>query len=295
MPDAGEVITTRKGAVAVITVSSPEVRNGLSPEMGGQLVAACDAVDADPAVGAVVVRGAGGTFCSGADTRRWDGMGDPASDEAYDVISAVYDAFVRVGTLGVPTIAAVRGAAVGAGLNLMLATDLQVVAEDARLIAGFVRIGIHPGGGFFTLAGRMGGRRAAAALGLFGEEVSGRRAVELGLAWEAVPDDHVEDRALELATRAAGTAPGRAELRSGAPLPAVDRAEALPSPCTAPVGPCAEHGPAGRTTGCGQALRMRQTSPPVPPGTRCAAPRRSRPASAPPRSRGGRTRQPRTW
>ena len=204
VPDAGEVITTRKGAVAVITVSSPEVRNGLSPEMGGQLVAACDAVDADPAVGAVVVRGAGGTFCSGADTRRWDGMGDPASDEAYDVISAVYDAFVRVGTLGVPTIAAVRGAAVGAGLNLMLATDLQVVAEDARLIAGFVRIGIHPGGGFFTLAGRMGGRRAAAALGLFGEEVSGRRAVELGLAWEAVPDDHVEDRALELATRAAG-------------------------------------------------------------------------------------------
>ncbi len=204
MPEAGEVTTTRDGGVAVITVSSPEVRNGLTPEMGEQLVAACDEIDGDPTVGAVVVRGAGGTFCSGADTRQWGGMGDPASEEAYDAISAVYDAFVRVGTLTVPAVAAVRGAAVGAGLNLMLATDLQVVADDARLIAGFVRIGIHPGGGFFTLAGRLGGRRAAAALGLFGEEVSGRQAVELGLAWEAVPDHQVEDRALELAARAAG-------------------------------------------------------------------------------------------
>lgn len=201
--EAGTVAVEVIDRVAVITVSSPEVRNALTPEMGRQLVAVCDEVDADPSVGAAVVRGAGGTFCSGADTRRWGGDRDPASDEAFERTSAIYGAFVRVGSLAVPTVAAVRGAAVGAGMNLMLATDLQVVATDARLLAGFLRIGIHPGGGFFTLAGRGAGRQSAAALGLFGEELSGQQAVATGLVWDAVPDAEVEDRALDMARRAA--------------------------------------------------------------------------------------------
>src|SRR5919107_1147213 len=68
-------------------------------------------------------------------------------------------------------LAAVCGAAVGAGINLMLATDLRVVAQNARILAGFLRIGLHPGGGFFTIAGRTGGREATAAIGLFSEEI----------------------------------------------------------------------------------------------------------------------------
>jgi enoyl-CoA hydratase len=91
---------------------------------------------------------------------------------------------------------------VGAGINLAFATDLRVVAEDARLMAGFLRIGLHPGGGFFVLSGRTAGRETTAALGLFGDELSGRRAAELGIAWEALPDADVEARARELATRA---------------------------------------------------------------------------------------------
>jgi enoyl-CoA hydratase len=85
----------------------------------------------------------------------------------------------------------------------MLATDLRVVADDAKVLAGFLRIGIHPGGGFFTLAGRSAGREAAAALGLFSEALVGPAVVEAGLAWEARPDAEVEDRAVELAGRAA--------------------------------------------------------------------------------------------
>jgi enoyl-CoA hydratase len=108
-----------------------------------------------------------------------------------------------VGSLAVPSIAAVRGAAVGAGLNLAMATDLRVVARDARLIAGFQRIGIHPGGGFFTLAARLGGREASTAMGLFGEELSGERAMALGFAWEAVDSEQVPDRARALASRVA--------------------------------------------------------------------------------------------
>ncbi|GAA4712655.1 enoyl-CoA hydratase [Pseudonocardia yuanmonensis] len=195
----GRIVLDKADGVATITVDSPEVKNGLTPEMGRELVAVCEDVDADPQIGAAVVKGAAGTFCSGADRRRWQPGADQAEDETYRNSGAVYQAFVRVGKLAVPTIAAVRGAAVGAGLNLALATDLRIVAEDARLLAGFLRIGLHPGGGFFTLAGRTAGREATAAMGLFSQEIDGRRAVEIGLAWAAVPDAEVEETAHRLA------------------------------------------------------------------------------------------------
>jgi enoyl-CoA hydratase len=199
----GEVHLERRDGVAVLTIDSVEVKNGLTPEMGRQLAQLCDEVDADESLGAAVVRGAGGTFCSGADRRRWRPGVDQAEDTAYNDTGAVYGAFMRVGALAVPSIAAVRGAAVGAGINLMLATDMRVVAENARILAGFLRIGLHPGGGFFTIAGRTAGREATAAMGLFSEEIDGRRAEQLGMAWRAVPDEEVEELAFELAARSA--------------------------------------------------------------------------------------------
>jgi enoyl-CoA hydratase len=199
-----EVSVTIDGGVAVISLCAPERRNALTPAMAADLVAACEEVDADPSVGAVVVRGEGGYFCAGAhrDTL-WGAGSDPLSEPHHSDLSIVYRSFVRVGELEAPVIAAVRGAAVGAGVNLAFAADLRVVATDARLLPGFLRISLHPGGGYFVLSGRAAGREATAAMGLFGEEVSGRRAAELGFAWEALPDDQVETRALELAGRAA--------------------------------------------------------------------------------------------
>lgn len=186
--------------VATITLDSPGTRNALNPATSRELIAACDDVDADTSIGAVVVTGANGTFCSGAERDVLARAGeDPAEPERYGELGAVYDAFVRVGTLRPPTIAAVCGAAVGAGVNLLLATDLRIVAGDARIIAGFLRIGVHPGGGHFTLLGRLAGREAAAAISVFGTEVSGARAAELGLAWEALPAGDVLARAQELA------------------------------------------------------------------------------------------------
>jgi enoyl-CoA hydratase len=199
----GQVLLHKQDGVAVLTVDSPEVKNGLTPEMGLQLSGLCDDIDADPDIGAAVVMGSGGTFCSGADRRRWDPDADQASDEVFKQNGAVYGAFRRVGSLAVPTVAAVRGAAVGAGINLMLATDLRVVADDARILAGFVRIGLHPGGGYFTISARTAGREATAAMGLFSEEIDGVRAKEIGLAWDSVPDGDVEKRAMELALTAA--------------------------------------------------------------------------------------------
>src|SRR5215218_5022323 len=200
----GEISVERRDAgVALLTLNAPERRNALTVAMAEELVAACDALDGDAAVGAVVVRGEGGFFCAGGDRATLDSAGrDPADPEVYAALGAVYRSFARVGELQGPTVAAVRGGAVGAGLNLMLATDLRIVARDAKVISGFLPIGLHPGGGHGALLGRTGSREAAAALSLFGERMDGERAAALGLAWAAVDDAVVEETAVELAARA---------------------------------------------------------------------------------------------
>ena len=189
----------RDDGIAVLTLNAPERRNALTVAMAEALTAACEEIDADAAVGAVV-RGEGGYFCAGGDRATLAAAGrDPAEDERYRGMSAIYRSFARVGELAPPTVAAIRGGAVGAGLNLALATDLRVVAEDAKLLSGFIPIGLHPGGGHTALLSRLGSREAAAALTLFGERLSGTQAVERGFAWAAVPDAEVDDAALALA------------------------------------------------------------------------------------------------
>ncbi|MCU1537534.1 MAG: Enoyl-CoA hydratase/isomerase [Humibacillus sp.] len=198
-----EVLYEVADGVATVTLDAPERRNALSVDMARELADAARTAEADAAVGAVVVTG-GAHFCAGAvrsvlaDTGR-----DPVQDEAYRNLETVYAAFTTVGSIGLPTIAAVRGAAVGAGLNLALATDLRIVSRTARLLPGFAQIGIHPGGGHFTLLNRVAGREAAGALGLFGAEVDGERAVALGLAWAAYDDGDVLGQAHALALRVA--------------------------------------------------------------------------------------------
>lgn len=189
--------------VALITLDAPERRNALSVEMSVELADAARTAEADASVGAVVITG-GEHFCAGAVRSVLADTGvDPVADDAYRNLETVYAAFTTVGGIGVPTVAAVRGAAVGAGLNLALATDLRIVSRTARLLPGFAQIGIHPGGGHFTLLNRVAGREAAAALGLFGAEVDGERAVDLGLAWAAHDDADVEGQALAMARRVA--------------------------------------------------------------------------------------------
>ncbi len=204
MAGSGEVLLDVDGAVAVVTLNAPERRNALTPGMARELIGLFDEVDARPEVGALVVRAVGKSFCAGGDVATLTEAGkDPAAPEAYDGMGAIYNSFYRLGQVRVPTVAAVRGSAVGAGMNMLLAADLRIVARDARLLCGFLKRGMHPGGGHFVILSRLIGREAAAAMALFGEEVSGTKAVELGLAWEAVDDASVEDRALGLAGRVA--------------------------------------------------------------------------------------------
>src|SRR3712207_598304 len=172
--------------------------------MADELIATFDEVDGRPDVGALVVRAGGKSFCAGGDIATLTAAGrDPAAAEAYEGMGNIYDSFYRLGQVKVPTVAAVRGSAVGAGMNMLLAADLRIVARDARLLSGFLKRGMHPGGGHFVILSRLIGREAAAAMALFGEEIIGDKAVGLGLAWESVDDAAVEDRAIELAQRVA--------------------------------------------------------------------------------------------
>ena len=199
-----EVLLEIEEGVATIVLNAPERRNALTAAMAAEVIAACEEIDADPSVGAAIVAAEGDAFCAGGDRATLRAVGAAADDpDTVADLRSIYDVFVRVGRLGVPSIAAVQGAAVGAGLNLLLATDVRVVAHEARLLGGFQRIGLHPGGGNITLLARLAGREAAMAMTLFGEEIDGRQAVELGLAWSAVPAADVRARAWELARRAA--------------------------------------------------------------------------------------------
>jgi enoyl-CoA hydratase len=189
--------------VATITLVAPARRNALTESLARELIEACDTVDANPAIGAAVISGEGG-FCAGAARELLAAAtADPMGEPIRASLQAIYESFVRVGELGVPSIAAVTGAAVGAGVNLALATDLRIVAMDARIFPGFLRLRVHPGGGHFTLLGRLTSREAVAALGMFGEEIDGHRAHELGIAWEAVAEQDVLPRAQMLAARVA--------------------------------------------------------------------------------------------
>lgn len=164
---------------------------------------AFDALEHDDAIGAVVVTGAPPAFCSGAVTSSLGRLAATDDEVERGSIVTVYDAFLRVLRSPLPTIAAVDGAAVGAGFNLALACDLRLVGPTARFESRFLRIGIHPGGGHLWLLERAVGPQAAAACVLFGESIDANRAVETGLAWSSHPAPDLLDAAVALGSRAA--------------------------------------------------------------------------------------------
>jgi enoyl-CoA hydratase len=183
-----------RGDVAVLTLTHLEDRNALSWAMTRALIAAVAEVRAAGA-GALVVTSSGPVFSSG-------GSVDDLLDQKAP-LEDMYAGFVAVAECGLPTVAAVNGPALGAGLNLALACDLIVCSPLARFETRFLGLGLHPGGGHLWQLQQRMGRQGAAALALFGESLSGADAVAKGLAWTCVDDGVLLDTAVELADRAA--------------------------------------------------------------------------------------------
>jgi enoyl-CoA hydratase len=197
MPDdtvARGVRTDRHDRVALITVSDPERRNAMAIDLSEQLVEQVRAAEDDPGIGALVVTGATPGFCAGANL---DELG--ASKEAG--LRRVYAGFMAVANCTLPTIAAVNGAAVGAGMNLALACDVRLAGPRARFDSRFLDLGLHPGGGYTWMTQRILGPQGAAAATLFIDVLDAKEAERVGLVWRAVEDPVAA--AIEMASRAA--------------------------------------------------------------------------------------------
>jgi enoyl-CoA hydratase len=195
MPESDLVLFSVDDHVALITVNDPERRNAVTGEMSTQLRAAVERAEADRGVHAVVVTGAGKAFCAGADL---SALGSAAEEG----LQRLYDGFMAVGKCTLPTIAAVNGPAVGAGLNLALAADVRIAGPNALFDARFQKLGIHPGGGATWMLQRGVGPQVARAALLFGMRFDAESAVRHGLALSVAAGPAAAPRDVVLATKA---------------------------------------------------------------------------------------------
>lgn len=199
------VLRTDRGAVRLLTLNRPDVRNAIDLELRVALAEALEDAMADPATRAVVLTGAGAMFCSGGDIASMRRMGAEEATARAEAAQRVVRAVWRGDK---PVIAAVEGGAFGAGVSLASACDRVVAARDARFAISFQRVGLAGDMGIFTsLPARIGLARARQLL-LFPQEVDAARAAELGLV------DAVVDPGTTLATALADAA----RLAAGPPL-----------------------------------------------------------------------------
>lgn len=216
MSDEPYVGLDTSAGIAWLTLHNPDRRNAITQAMAAQLVAHCAAIDRDPTIAAAVVDGEGEFFCSGADTRDLTkAAAAPASDESVRLLTTVYEAFGAVRLLPVPTISLVAGGAVGAGMNLVLSTDLTIAAADAAFDSGFLARSIHPGGGHIALLSRRLRSQDALAMLNLGWRVDATTARSIGLVWDVVDRGEQQKHATDLlATAAADPALSRRIRRS---------------------------------------------------------------------------------
>ncbi len=193
--------------VARLVLDNPSQRNAMSDQMTASWVAAVDSVAADRSVRVVVVTGEGTAFCSGGNTGWIASEPDAEVDYLRTRMIAFYRAWLSIRKLEVPTIAAVNGPAIGAGLCLALACDLRYAASGARLGAPFVRLGMNPGMAATYLLPNVVGEAHARDLLLTGRTVEAEEAQALGLVSRVFAPEHFSARVEEIAVGIAATAP----------------------------------------------------------------------------------------
>ena len=197
--------------VAVLTLNRPDKRNPFSPEMLEAFQARVQEIAERDDVRAVVVTGAGKAFSAGADFTTMPTLAARTGLDGilaiHGAIEALYDAFVSLDRLDVPTIAAVNGAAIGGGMGIALLCDIRIIAEDAKLGVNFARLGIHSGLSITSLLPKLVGYEAAADLLFTGRIFLGAEAKEMGLARKVLPREEVLPAAMDTAHQIAGAAP----------------------------------------------------------------------------------------
>jgi enoyl-CoA hydratase len=181
--------------VAIVSLDHPEDRNALSLRMTRELAEAVHSVADDDAIGALVLAATGSVFSAGGSV---DDLLEPKAP-----LGESYAGFVALLESELPTVAAVNGPALGAGMNLALACDVIVCSPLARFETRCLDVGLHPGGGHLWQLRQRIGPQGAAALSLFGETLDGEEAARRQLAWRCVPEAELLETAWELASTAA--------------------------------------------------------------------------------------------
>jgi len=212
MPNQDLVLEARDGAIVTLTLNDPDRRNVMSREMGEVLQARVASLREDHELRAVILTGAGKAFAAGGDFSMLEKLAarGAAGGDAPAIareMRAFYGLFLSIRALPCPTLAAVNGAAIGAGLCLALACDLRVVSTAARLALNFASLALHPGmGGSWTLP-RLVGPAVAAELLYTGRVIPAEEALRIGLINRAVAPEDVLPTARTLAEEIAGAGP----------------------------------------------------------------------------------------
>ena len=197
-----------------VTLSNPGRRNALAPSMYAALRNAMARAAADDALGAVVLTGADGYFCSGGDLNALATRAGMGRDERRAVIEDLHATIRALRACPRPVIAAVEGGAAGAGLSIALACDVLVAAEDAAFAAAYVRVGLVPDGGLTALLARRVPETLAARMCLTGDPVAAPVLAGLGVVTDLAPPGQAIARATELAARfAQGPAAAQAAIK----------------------------------------------------------------------------------
>ena len=188
--------------IATVTIRKPP-NNSVSVDLMRDLADALEALDKEPNIRAVVLATEGKVFCGGAD------LSGPRSDVGLTApkTNPLYDQAVRLHATELPIVAAVQGAAVGAGLGLALIADFRIAAPEARFAANFTKLGFHPGFGLTHTLPRLVGKQEASLMFLTGRRLKAEEALAIGLVDQVVAQDALLAAAHQLAAEIAENAP----------------------------------------------------------------------------------------
>ncbi|MFI5398159.1 MAG: enoyl-CoA hydratase/isomerase family protein [Candidatus Binatia bacterium] len=202
---------TRDAGIVTLAFNRPETRNSMTPAMGEEVVRAVEEIRSDASVRVVVLTGTGKAFSSGGNLSMIaQDTGARADADAPSMLGSpreFYARFLAIRNLPVPTIAAINGHAVGAGLCVALACDIRIAAADAKLGMTFTKLGLHPGMGATYLLPRLIGTARACELLFSGRVIDAIEGERLGLINHVVPRDELDKAVRSLAQEIAAAAP----------------------------------------------------------------------------------------
>ena len=195
-----------RDGVANVTLNRPEAGNALNLELGQELLRAVLRCDEDSEVRAVLISGAGDMFCVGGDLKSFSDQGEHLPHHLKEVTTYLHAAVSRMARMDPPVVAAVHGAAAGAGMSLACACDLVVAAESARFTMSYSNAGLTPDGSSTYYLPRLVGLRRATELTLTNRRLSAQEAMEWGIVTRVAPNEDLSEEAAALASQLAAGA-----------------------------------------------------------------------------------------